>query len=211
MPCPARPGLLACALLLACLASVKAQGLSPPWWVTWDFFQAALRSDRCLNVSELAPLPRKTEFRFNITVCADAPEDKLVGLATFLTVRYDFGGQLFSSKVLDSRGKAVRPMMVKDGEQAMKLAGAALQGNHYFERTAVSSPLPCIDFYWVIFKPEIAQIWIDNLADLYGNINLLAADLFARVFRLEQFGVRATTLKFKDMASQPEGQPSAYV
>jgi len=23
------------------------------------------------------------------------------------------------------------------------------QGNHYFERTAVSSPLPCIDFYWV--------------------------------------------------------------
>lgn len=26
-------------------------------------------------------------------------EDKLVGLATFLTVRYDFGGQLFSSRV----------------------------------------------------------------------------------------------------------------
>lgn len=30
-----------------------------------------------------------------------------------------------------------------------------------------------------VFKPEIAQIWIDNLADLYGNLNLLAADLFA--------------------------------
>lgn len=31
-------------------------------------------------------------------------EDKLVGLATFLTVRYDFGGQLFSSRV----GSSVR-------------------------------------------------------------------------------------------------------
>ena len=116
-----------------------------------------------------------------------------------------------------------------------------LQGNHYFERTAVSSPLPCIDYYWVrfyaethwmaactlraswvaaagaglrcancclrscwlamalsaaatspcaclpacplpqvVFKPEIVQIWVDNLADLWGNMNLLAADLFAR-------------------------------
>lgn len=26
-------------------------------------------------------------------------DDKLTGLATFLTVRYDFGGQLFSSRV----------------------------------------------------------------------------------------------------------------
>lgn len=36
-------------------------------------FQAALSSDRCLNVSELAALPHKPEFRFNITVCAEAP------------------------------------------------------------------------------------------------------------------------------------------
>lgn len=35
-------------------------------------FQAALRSDTCLNVSELAALPHKPEFRFNITVCAEA-------------------------------------------------------------------------------------------------------------------------------------------
>lgn len=35
-------------------------------------FHAALRSDRCLNISELAPLPRTTEFSFNVSVCADA-------------------------------------------------------------------------------------------------------------------------------------------
>ena len=32
----------------------------------------------------------------------------------------------------------------------------------------------------VVFTPEVAQVWIDNLADLYGNVNLLASQLFDR-------------------------------
>ena len=47
-----------------------------------------------------------------------------------------------------------------------------------------------------MFRPAPVQLWIDNLADYYGNLNLLAADLFARVLRLEGWGIRATTVKF---------------
>lgn len=31
-----------------------------------------------------------------------------------------------------------------------------------------------------VFRPALAQIWVDNLADLYGNINLVTADLLSR-------------------------------
>lgn len=57
---------------------------------------------------------------------------------------------------------------------------APLQGNRLFVRTAVSTPLPCVEFYWAVFRPELAQVWVDNLADLYGNINLVSADLLSR-------------------------------
>ena len=47
-----------------------------------------------------------------------------------------------------------------------------------------------------MFRLAPVQLWIDNLADYYGNLNLLAADLFARVLRLEGWAIRATTVKF---------------
>lgn len=53
--------------------------------------------------------------------------DKLAGLATFLTARYNFGGTLFVARVLDARGRRLRPVHVEDGGHALRLAGAALQ------------------------------------------------------------------------------------
>ena len=40
-------------------------------------------------------------------------------------------------------------------------------------RTATPAPQ-------AVFRPEVVQIWVDNLADLYGNVNLVAADLLSR-------------------------------
>lgn len=48
--------------------------------------------------------PRKKNMALPASTNCTA-EDKLVGLATFLTVRYDFGGQLFSSRVRCCNGK----------------------------------------------------------------------------------------------------------
>ncbi len=63
----------ACVLPLRILDHLTPSTHQPPGrWVTYDMFHAALRSDRCLNISELAPLPRTTEFSFNVSVCADA-------------------------------------------------------------------------------------------------------------------------------------------
>jgi len=49
--------------------------------------------------------------------------------------------------------------------------------------TSTCACLPACPAQQAVFKPEIVQIWVDNLADLWGNINLLAADLFARCAR----------------------------
>ena len=98
------------------------------------------------------PTPRNRSF----TVAAHSAEDKVLGLATFLTVNYNLGGTRFISRVLDSSGQLVRPVIVRDGEHALKLAGAALAGNAYFVRTAVSQPLPCIRFHWVSRPAEQA-------------------------------------------------------
>lgn len=46
------------------------------------------------------------------------------------------------AQVLDSRGKAVRPVVVKDGEHAMKLAGAALQV-HFDSATLQVAGIAC--------------------------------------------------------------------
>ena len=56
-----------------------------------------------------------------------------------------------------------------------------------------------------MFRPAPVQLWIDNLADYYGNLNLLAADLFARVLRLEGWGIRATTMKFNSQRRDAQG------
>lgn len=53
------------------------------------------------------------------------------------------------------------------------------------------------------------QLWIDNLADLWGNMNLLAADLMERVWGLEEFGVRVTTLKFGALQAPGSGDASS--
>jgi hypothetical protein len=81
--------------------------------------------------------------------CPSAAEHKLVALATFLTVRFDFGGTKFAARVLDSHGHTVHPVHVHDGKHARKLLEAGLCGNPYFVRTAVSQPLPCMTVDWV--------------------------------------------------------------
>lgn len=227
--------LILAALLLAASPAL-ASDLSPPWWATYSLFRAALERDPCLNVSalEAAAPPRHfaAAYAFNITLlqCEDTPDAKLAGLATFLTARLNFGGTLFVSRVLNSSGHAQPPAAPASPAHALRLAGAVLAGNAWFVRTATSSPLPCLDFYWVVFAPEVAQVWVDNLADLWGNVNMLAADLFSRVMRLERFGLRATTLNLQpriypharqqhggstgsleaqQQAAQPEPQPQA--
>ncbi|KAL4419187.1 hypothetical protein ABPG77_007777 [Micractinium sp. CCAP 211/92] len=199
------------AVLLLAASQAVASDLSPPWWATYSLFHEALRRDRCLNIStlEAAAPPRHAAaaFAFNVTLlqCENATDAKLAGLATFFTARLNFGGTLFISRVLNSSGHAQSPAAPSSPAHALRLAGAALAGNAWFVRTATSSPLPCLDFYWVVLAPEVAQVWVDNLADLWGNVNLLAADLFARVMRLERFGLRAATLKFEPH-TLPEGQ-----
>lgn len=111
-------------------------------------FDAALKSDPCLNISELQPAAAAT-FAFNVTVCAAAPPEKLAALAALLTVRYNFGGTHLACRVLDAAGRQARPLPVRNGRHALQLAGAALQGNSYFVRTAVTQPLPCLELYWV--------------------------------------------------------------
>ena len=52
---------------------------------------------------------------------------KLQGVATLLTVSYDYGGTLFASHVLDASGKRVKPTRPKSAQQALELVTAALQ------------------------------------------------------------------------------------
>lgn len=207
--------------------------------------------------------PRRPCPPVALTLPAPPADAKLAGLATFLTARKNFGGTLFISCVLNSTGHAQPPATPSSPAQALRLAGAALAGNTWFARTTTSSPLPCLDFYWVrpsslglgavtpcrpgvqarrhspcarsqaatgaappppqkkkrtakparpphthtprhpippestalprrpacpcpalpmqvVFAPKVAQVWVDNLADLWGNVNMLAADLFDR-------------------------------
>jgi hypothetical protein len=121
-------------------------------------FDAALKSDPCLNISELQPEPAATTatFAFNVTVCAAAPPEKLAGLAAFLSVRYNFGGTHFACRVLDAAGREARPLPVRNGKHALQLAAAALANNEFFVRTAVTQPLPCLELYWVRAQGSVA-------------------------------------------------------
>jgi hypothetical protein len=47
--------------------------------------------------------------------------------------------------------------------------------------------------HWVVAQPRVVQLWADNVADLSGLLNLVAADVVAYVFQLERFGLHATT------------------
>ena len=309
-------------------------------------------------MSELAPAAppgAPAAYRFNVTVlCADASAERLAGLATLLTQRWDYGGTRLASSVRDAAGNAVKRVHVRDEGHALALVAAALEvraarprprppcarGGSCAEagpsnteagpaaeagraRRARPSPVPLLPpplfagqpgvcghrrlppapllhillarccrcsgaapcgllragHGWLllacrrcrpataacrrppplppghrcraIFQPAVAQVWADNLADLWcaalrssrglggprarwtadaggaqtsgvpgapqpltdgcaphrlpppcrGNLNMLQADLFTRVLRLQRWGVRATTLRLPRPAS----------
>lgn len=104
-----------------------------------------------------------------------------------------------------------RPSHWPGTPQALQAAGAALEGNRLFVRTLVTEPAPGWRMCWVVIRPAIIQYWADNLAEATGDMNFIAADVFAYVLQVERFGLHTTTQSVREsgMAGQSSSSSEA--
>ncbi|NLF25348.1 MAG: hypothetical protein GX589_06785 [Deltaproteobacteria bacterium] len=169
------PKLATLALLVSALISDSALAISPPWYRVQKLYANSVGASPCVTVRELT---NRTQRRYNLRI--DACEDQVAeALTSVFRRRWKLGGVTLIVKVYDSQGKLVIP---GTSQTLKERFNNALKDNPYIHKVhTVNSPLTHLNMVAVECKKEIIQFWNDNIGDLYGNENYVAADVFREI------------------------------
>lgn len=94
-------------------------------------------------------------------------------LTQLLPIRKDFGGVILHISVVTEN--KIEPSFAELVEKAM-------DGNPHFSQLIKVPMQDGKSFNYLMFEPEVAQYWNDNLADPHGNVSTVFADLAQDVF-----------------------------
>ncbi len=134
--------------------------------------------------------------------------DVAEGLAVILETNYDFGGIKVEIRILGPNGNPVTvdpsQQSGEPGELAKEYFQKALKGNRYFVKIPEGGGGPMMPFLFIEMRAAVIQFWNDNIGDLYGNENYVAAHLFSDVCKetvLESVAVAFSTEQIPEDAS----------
>ena len=162
--------------------------MSSPWVIFSKQMEKLFEGDRDISV-----LYDDSDIK-KITLYVDN-QDKYEALAKLIPTVKEFGNVKLLINVLPSNRKKCD----------LELFKIAFKDNPAFANI-VTRVLPDGETYigYVLFKPEVAQYYADNLLDPYGNNNELYADIAKEVFGNKD-GIRFSTdlLGREDFDNEP--------
>ena len=154
-------------------------GLSPPEATYYNEIRNTIGRDPLVQVGSLVETP-SGDFVVTLTVRG---ERKARALATLLVRRRNFGNIRFTVRVRTSGGQTVRPITSPlTPQQIAELYRRAFDTNELFSFVRVRRIFGST-FVYPVFRARIVQFFNDDLSDLYGNYNNVAAFTFRSVLR----------------------------
>lgn len=177
--------------------------LSPPWYVLYDTISACFGVDSLIEVSDFIEEGRN--FRVNLTT---AVFKKARALDEILIHEFNFGNikvfldVLFEDKKLDINfynNYLTSAQMVNECQkQVKKIIDDALRTNPYYISAILVPDMPLIPecvrgSVSLNFDNKIIQFYADDIADIFGNRNVIAADAFKELLRENYYGCTKIT------------------
>ena len=174
------------------VVSLNSWSASPPWYYYQAVLKATIGADSCFRVSDvISPEASATRYQVKITGCS---VEKSRALATLLTK--SSATEILDVVVLLPNGNLAKPQSPANSQEVAKTITLALTGNPYFVTVHVSHSggLGLSDLF-IEFKPEVIQLWSDNISDFYGLSNFVAQSAFGTVLsdHLGNFRIAVTT------------------
>lgn len=176
-------------LSLGVFASARAEALSPPWWSMQRVYAYSYGASPCLVVDDLVQ-QGEARYLLRIHACTQETAD---ALASLLRLRWNLGGVRLIVKVFGPGSSHADAYVygTASAEQLRERLENALNGNPYLaEIREVIDPMTQKAKVFVVCTKEVIQFWDDNLGDLFGNHNLVAAEAFRQVTKKNFKGSR---------------------
>ncbi|MBI3557248.1 MAG: hypothetical protein HY074_13375 [Deltaproteobacteria bacterium] len=155
----------------------SALAASPPWYRAAALLRKTIGASACFQVGK-PELPTDGTRTYVITIlaCSDA-----AGRGLAQVIKKDFGYVVI--RIISPAGVAAANVVEEPSVDQLKEAfEAGLTQNPYY---VAFHPRGGFSNVTVEFKREVVQLFTDNLADLYGNSNYVAADAFSQVLGLQ--------------------------
>lgn len=150
-------------------------GLSSPWVIFYKQLKELFKNDRDITICFTEEEP------YIIDILVDS-EDKYNALTQLMPPEREFGNVKVQIRVVPSN----------EEKNDCDLFAILFRDNPIL-RGIVPRTLPAGDeINYLMFKPEVAQYYADNLMDPYGNNNELYADIAHAVFG-DRDGIRYST------------------
>ena len=175
-----RSALFIAAIFISIFIARPSIALSPPWWGTQRLYANSFGASPCITVQDLEEKSSK-KYILRIDACQDAVAE---ALATILKRKWSFGRVKVYVRVYGPEGAQARPLPLGAGsyEELKALLEKAMLDNPYFVAVReVENPMTHEAVLFVECTKEVIQFWNDNLGDLYGNENYVAAAVFSGV------------------------------
>ena len=137
----------------------KKMKLSPPWIEYYRKLEAMFGPDPDIKVEF-------DEGEMHIKLYVESHE-KATALDELLPVQKDFGNVSVFIEVIPANDEPKRIDIVK----------RAFEGNPAFSYATTIEGIMSNPISYVVFKPEVVQIWSDNLSDVNGLTSTLMAEI----------------------------------
>lgn len=166
-------------ILVVCLIAIQGFTLSPPQYTLQRQLLYSIGQNPYVTVNDVV----EENGLYYIDIVASKKE-VAEGLSFILMKKFDFGGLKGEVRVFDTTGNRV--VAVPENQQGNKsdivktYFENALKDNKYFKQIVVKDFVMLYSF-WIEFESSIIQFWNDDLSDLYGNYNEVAAKVFRDV------------------------------
>lgn len=141
--------------------------LEAAWWQIYKEIKNFIGADPEVEIGDMDE-SEAPKYRFTI---ASQNESKIKALSKVLINHYDIGNITLDIDFDFIKNDDEDEEITKDDIEA------AFQGNPYYVTTQVTTKGMFEDLCYVVFTKEIIQFFNDDLSDLYGNENIIVADL----------------------------------
>lgn len=162
-------------LLICGLATSDAFALIAPWYQQYNHVMATLAKDPQVAVSELEdPVATSGNYLMRIDVSDEEKGKALV----FLLNHKDFNAMRVDVKVFFQNMELTSAAKPSTVDEVQKLLLRALEGNPLFASVIYRDIGGPFSKVFVTFEPVVVQFFIDDIGDLFGHANFIAASSF---------------------------------
>jgi hypothetical protein len=162
-----------------------ARAASAPWYQAAAVLKKTIGASPCAQVGQpVAPTDGTRQWTITIQACSPKTAR---ALAIVLKPQFYTSAAIVVAGPDGAKETAPDPDKSLSVDELKEAFVAALGENPYFaaaRSTRAFAPLT------VEFKPEVVQVWSDNISDFYGMTNYVAADAFKQSLRLEFGAIR---------------------